>query len=276
MEAEKEISLIIVQEKTLEVMDYFAEFCRKHNLRYFIVGGTLLGAVRHKGFIPWDDDIDIAMPRKDYGRLLQLQNELDHPYQLRNSVTDPSVHFLFSKIENVETTKVEKANGEIFLGGIGIDIFPQDGLPDDMIKREKLIRKFEFYGLMRTYAGPVPMKTANQLVYKMLSKIIKICMSSRTYEQKLEQICTKYSYDDCATVRSFYGVYGAKETYRKDLHGDGCLLEFAGRQYTAPVQWDKYLTQMYGDYMTLPPVEKRVSPHDLEDISLDKSYRRQS
>lgn len=263
-----------IQLKTLEIMRYFDLFCKEHHLRYFIAGGTLLGAVRHRGFIPWDDDVDIAMPRADYDRLIGLRNTIESPYNLRNWESEDNLNFLFAKLEDTGTYKKEIDGQREYIGGISIDIFPQDGVPNDENIRSKYLRRFAFYKTLRDYDSDIECKTARQKLYKLISEILKKIKKIQHYETFLENMCRKYKYDECKYVRSYYGVYGAKETYEKALHGAGCLLEFEGLHFCAPLHWHEYLTQMYGDYMTLPPEEKRKTTHNMNDFSLTIGYRR--
>ncbi|MCC8015627.1 MAG: LicD family protein [Eubacterium sp.] len=261
-----------VQFCALDIMTNFANFCNTHNLRYFLDYGTLLGAVRHKGFIPWDDDIDISMPRKDYQRLIELKDQLPFPYQLRSWRTDDSVNFLFLKVENINTTKIESDNDSKYIGGISIDIFPKDGLPSDAKVQDKHIRKFYFYKTLRDYEKISSIHTLKQGAYKLLSFFIKKLQGIESYEVKLENLCNEYDYDSCDTSRNFYGTYGKRETYKKTCFGEGCALIFEGKEFIAPCCWDNYLNQIYGDYMKLPPEEKRCTTHNISSFSLTDSY----
>lgn len=246
-----------VQQCSLETLKYFASFCEANSIRYFIAGGTLLGAVRHNGFIPWDDDIDIAVPRKDYDKLILLRDKIAYPYLLRNALFDSEMKSMFSKLENVATTKVvDLENGCEYVGGLSIDIFPQDGVPEFSPLRYLHLKLFDI----------------------VLGRVVYPCMTKNTYRKHkrvkmLEKLSSLYSYDHSKYVRSYYGVYGDRETYEKALFGKGTQLLFEGVYFNAPEKWDKYLTQMYGDYMQLPPKEKQCTSHRYKLVDTEKPYK---
>lgn len=249
-----------IQQCQLETLKYFIGFCETHHIKYYVAGGTLLGAARHQGFIPWDDDIDLAIPREDYNKLLSLRDELKYPYVLRNAQYDPEMKSLFSKIENVATTKiVDLGQGKEYIGGLSIDLFPQDGVSDNILAQIAQIRFIEI--IMGKVVCPL-MNSDDEGMQRKRTKWLRI----------LERCCSFFSYYHSHTARSFYGVYGAKETYQRGLFGNGVSLPFAGIAVNAPEKWDAYLTQMYGNYMVPPPVEKRSTTHNYKKIDLNTSY----
>ena len=139
-----------LQKKELELFKAFARVCEKHGLRYFLVGGSALGAIRHKGFIPWDDDIDVGMPRKDYDKFMELQSEFEGtPYFIQNYKTDPCYVYNYGKLRDSSTTFIEYTYKNHRINhGVWVDIFPIDGFSKEMKPREKfkgkLLRKVWF------------------------------------------------------------------------------------------------------------------------------------
>ena len=261
-----------LQSYTNDILLYFAEFCEKNEIKYFLAGGTLLGAVRHDGFIPWDDDIDIAMPRGDFEKLISMRSEFDGRYILRYYRWDPDAYYSFLKVEDTQTTKIENVNDQFYYsGGVAIDIFPQDGLPR---KKHKMIIKFyEILFLMRNYKRLIRPKSKFFLFCKIASRVL---FGITSFDKIVACYAKKYPYEKCEYVRSFCGLYGEKETYRRELFGEGCLHCFEGREYPIPQHYHEYLTQMYGDYMKLPSEENRVSNHSNEVIDLHVGYKEQS
>ncbi len=261
-----------LQKYTKEILEYFADFCEANNLRYFLAGGTLLGAVRHKGFIPWDDDIDIAMPRSDYEKLISMRDKFDGRYILRYWRWEKDVYYSFLKVEDTCTTKIEDVDSKFkYEGGLGIDIFPQDGLPDDLDKQHRIIMGYHRLVAIRDYNRVFVNCKWKKYAVSFLNKVLFLVMP---FEIIVKRYTEKYPYDRSKYVRSFCGRYGEKETYLRELFGEGTTLLFEGRSYAAPLHYHEYLTQMYGDYMQLPPEEKRVSNHSNVYIDLNNGYNR--
>ncbi len=261
-----------LQKYTKGILEYFADFCERNNLRYFLAGGTLLGAVRHKGFIPWDDDIDIAMPRPDYEKLISMRDKFDGRYILRYWRWDKDVYYSFLKAEDTHTTKIEGINSKFkYVGGLSIDIFPQDGLPDDLAKQHRIVKNYYRMLAVRNYRVVFSGKRWKRLAVGILHKVL---FGMIPFESVVRNYVEKYPYDQSKYVRSFCGLYGEKETYRRELFGEEIAMSFEGRHYTVPLHYHEYLTQMYGDYMKIPPEEKRVSNHSNETIDLINGYRR--
>ena len=252
-----------------DILVYFADFCNKNDLRYYLGGGTLLGAVRHKGFIPWDDDIDIAMPRPDFEKLISMRSEFNGRYILRYRRWDKDAYYSFLKVEDTTTTKIENVNNRFkYLGGVSIDVFPQDGMPDDYRKQKRVIKNYNRIVALRDYQ----IVFSGKKIKWMIAILNKVFFAFFPFDFIVRKYASKYPYNESTYARSFCGLYGDKETYKKELIGDGSELAFEGRKYPVPLHFHEYLTRIYGDYMKLPPIEKRIPSHPNEIIDLSKGF----
>lgn len=247
----------------LDMMDKIHDICRSQNITYFIIAGTLLGAVRHKGFIPWDLDIDIAMPRQDYERFKEAcAMHLKEPYVYldhNNCRVYPRPHALISRTDTNVVTKYDRMNPKLMDLGIYIDIFPLDNAPDNLDLRRKQaqkllrIRKFKSYRIPYSYSHKKWKRNAHYAVSALLSWI-----PVRSINQYQQRQMTQYADQNTKCICSMASQYAyAKQCMDRGIYGTPVLLEFEGRKYYAPEQYTQYLTQLYGDYMQLPPVEKR-------------------
>ena len=255
----------------MDILAQFLRICGELNLRYYIIGGTLLGAVRHRGFIPWDDDIDVGMPRADYEVFLREgQKYLGNPYFLQTYLTDPEFTVNFAKIRNTNTTFLETSlRGRHMNHGVYIDIFPLDFYPDDRRTEKKLRLKNWFYSgrIAATfyYNQPLPLHSrvkhfACRLVHPSVSSVL---------QAREELFCFV---KNGSRVVNHCGAWGDKEIMPSQWYGEGCELEFEGLKVTGPKDYHNYLTQMYGDYMKLPPEEERKGHHYCDVIDLAKPY----
>lgn len=255
----------------LDIFARFLQVCEKMNLRYYILGGTLLGAVRHQGFIPWDDDIDVGMPREDYEIFLREgQKHLEAPYFLQTFRTDPEFTANFAKIRNSNTTFVETSlRGRKMNHGVYIDVFPLDFYPDDPQTERNLRRKNWFLtGRIAAtfyYSDKLPLKSRlKHLACKMLCPSVEKALQTR---DDLFRSVTAGS-----RIVNHCGAWGDREVVPTEWYADGCELEFEGLKVKGPKEYDKWLVQVYGDYMQLPPVEKRIGHHYCDIVDLHKSY----
>jgi len=256
-----------LQRVLLEIAFEVKRICEKHNFQYFLIGGTLLGAVRHKGFIPWDDDFDIVMPRKDYDSFIQTcSKELKSKYYLHCHETDPEYWQLNAKVRKNGTFLNEKAIMQINTHkGIFVDIYALDNAPNPsnniLIIQSKIVSYlseiiYRKRGLDLGVAPKIRMKITLLLVKALPIKIIA----------KLQRrIMTLYN--DQST--SYWVIYGGNsnpisKTVSKDKYLPYKELEFMEEKFKVPNDFNYILQKIYGDYMLLPSAENRVLPHATE------------
>ncbi|MDD7281952.1 LicD family protein [Floccifex sp.] len=264
-----------LKEIELNMLISFDEICQKHNLNYFLAGGTFLGAIRHKGFIPWDDDIDIGMPRKDYEKFCEYaKKELPNNLVLQNFETEPNCGLVFAKIRKKGTTLSEVYSHHIDMSqGVWIDIFPFDNVPDDEQERNKMKNKVLFYKNLYIikcgYKNPKPDSTLYKIMY-FICKIIVKFISKDWLICKLKSLMTKYNDTQTKYVYPYGGAYPKKDMLEYDLVSHLEKREFEHHEFLTCSDYDKYLKQLYGDYMQLPPEDKRTSGmHNIYEINIE-------
>ena len=248
------------------IMNELIPIFEEGHYKYYMLGGTLLGAVRHKGFIPWDDAIEIGMPREDYERFLKNVPIKLPEYLKLNTYWDDSPHqYYFSR--SVDTRHELKRTGSTVERNedVWIDIFPLDGMPDNVI-----IRRIHMWRLLYARAryhiatfDKVNLKRPNRpLSERMVIWVVKHTgigthSNPQKWLNKIDSLLKKYSIKDTNWVCNFMGQYKFKEMFPKSWYGKGNLYEFEGSQLMGPIEYDKVLTQQYGDYMT-PPQNKNA------------------
>lgn len=261
-----------LKEIELAVFKQFITVCEKLQLTYYLLGGTLLGAVRHKGFIPWDDDIDVGMPRKDYEVFLEKgQALLPKKYFIQTCYTDEQYALPFCKVRDCETTFVETWSSKSDINhGVFIDIFPLDFYPEEKREEKRFDRKYKWLTYCR-YKACVHMR--NDIFAKVKRFIINTAtcfVSARQSVKKMDALLK--STKESKRFGNLCGAWGKKEIGFVDWYGEGREVEFEGIKSVAPCKYELWLEQVYGDYMQLPPEEKRVGHHYTVLIDLEKSY----
>ncbi len=257
----------------LKIMDLFTEICQKNHLQYFLMGGTFLGAVRHKGFIPWDDDIDVGLPRDDYDRFCELaEDSLPDHYVFRNFAKGNETTIYFSRIEDTSFVIRDDSANIKRTRYAWIDIFPLDGMPNNGIIRNihKFILLYRRLALQYSNFSTVVNQDlpGRKGLEKLLIKVGNIIRPERFFDtqnclSKLDKALKKYRYSDSDYVVNFMGAYKFKEMFPRTIYEDLKEYPFEDKYYTAPKDYDTVLTQMYGDYMT-PPADMDKHKHHID------------
>lgn len=247
----------------LQMLEKFVDVCERHNLSYFMDGGTLLGAVRHKGFIPWDDDIDIIMPRKDYDRLWEIApEEFQYPYFLQTTLSENGFFRTHAQLRNSETTGFIKIDGEKKVNcGIFMDIFVLDNIPDNVI--EKRIFKYEIfirkkilaYQYDRKYKG---LSFKKKVFYKLVHTFFKVYPFKRFYK-KFNRTLARYQNKKTSLVGDITLIWRPNVQWPREWYDGYCLLEFEGLKLRAPLFYKEVLARQYGNYMKLPKNVKAMN-----------------
>ncbi len=276
-EKEKYMTLDEIHAEQIQMFKKITKYLDKNQLRYFICGGTLLGAIRHKGFIPWDDDIDILMPRPDYDKLQKLSIDFKiadnlelHSFEL-NNLNDP-----FCKIYNLDTEMEKYYSDDEYDNHMWIDIFPMDGLPDSQKKINKTFKKSLRYRQLlklrkvREEIMVKESKTYAKAIAKPFLKILIDLMPKKFYVRKIDKLCRKYPYDSANFVGGIAWGYGPQEALPREEVNKIVKVEFENMKVKTFSCWDKYLKNLYKDYMKLPPKDKRVA-HVMQIKKIERS-----
>lgn len=258
----------------IDLIDEFDKVCKKHNLTYYTIYGSLLGAVRHKGFIPWDDDFDVAMPRADYERFIKLSAEFKAPYFLQTPYTDPGCFYSYAKIRNSNTTGLSQMfQYNRFNQGIWITVFPLDRWDDEGgEERYYEIRKLATHNstFMRINNPHLDEKN-RQRVAEYLS-MNRDPMKDYEEIQRLASSCKDLNSKHVMTAVITMGRYSRKVLSAEDF-ASVVYMEFEGLTIPVPVGYDHYLSYGYGDYMKLPPLEERGKWHEGTIFEPDIPYK---
>lgn len=264
-----------LKRKLTAMLAWFHNFCLENDLTYYVLGGTALGAVRHEGFIPWDDDVDVGVPRADYERLKTFAAEIraNTNFVLEFPLENKDFPYSFAKLYDTGTVLVENARKPI-KRGIYLDVFPLDGVGNTKKEAVQLFNRVT--RLMRVRSVYTCVKKKRKFGVNFLISLAR-CMPSFVISEdklmkRLDRICKELPYEDCAYVGNLYGAWRAKEIAKKEWFGQPSLQKFEGLTVFAPRDCHSYLQHMYGDYMQLPPVEKRVTHHDYIEMDLNRSY----
>lgn len=253
----------------LDIAKEVKRICKKHNIQYFLNAGTLLGAIRHKGFIPWDDDLDIGMLRSEYEKFIKIApKELSKKYFLQTWDSDPYYAMPFAKIRLNGTKYVENNSRNVKLHqGIYIDIFPYDNIPDNRIKKKIQKYKAMFYWHLLLNKSGYDYVDKTQHIKYFLCFILKVLSNLFSYKKlhkDFYKTMTKYNFECTKNIVTFGGASSfEKETLKYEWVNKTEEKIFEDTVFLIPCMWDKYLTHFYGDYMTPPPEDKRYEGHSI-------------
>ena len=264
----------------IDVLSAFIRICEAQGLRYFCAGGTAIGAVRHQGMIPWDDDIDVFMPRPDYDRFLRLAaHSMPEGYEVLSPYATKDYPMYFAKMCNARTTLLENERIPCVFG-LYIDIFPLDGACDDVetCYREKrrfkrLMNKLEAVSTHNSFGEYVGLLTKRREWGRFAVKTVAFCCRSwlrRWLLKQMDSIAYGHDYVLSSRVVTYSGAYQRQEIYPKAWLETPQMFAFEGLMVNLPHDYDAYLRHFFGDYMTLPPVEQRASHHQKVFFDLDK------
>ena len=264
----RELELSEIKKIEFETLLHFKEYCEYHRIKYFLSNGTLLGAVKYKGFIPWDDDIDVFVPKGDFEKLISIYENTDK-FCLVTRQKDKRYIFPYAKLSNKET---EVKNGADFKIGLSIDIFPLEFFPDDRKAAIRLVRQ-SFYQLQMLCfsvahfeSGKSFFRTCVKYIVTAVAKLVGrnqwANLLNSTRKKTEEKSGEKYV--GCVA----WPVYGEREIIPAEVFSDTVLVEFEGELFPAPVGYDIYLRSLYGDYEMDPPLEKQKTHHSFKAYKL--------
>ena len=258
-----------VKKIQIEILDVVSSFCDENSIKYWLDSGTLLGAIRHKGYIPWDDDIDIGMLREDYDRFSALFNANNQKYRFVCVENTEDFYTPFGKVIDTATILYEPDKRGSKLA-INIDIFIYDNAPDDdrIVKRMYNRRdRLLLVALFSRGAQILPNDSGLRVLAKYLTHFLCKPFSCRKLVLKAVDNSKRYSRFETRRVGNFTAV--SRIAVDKRVFDSFIDVEFEGKMYKAPVGYDEWLTDFYGDYMQLPPKDKQVSHHLYEAYLID-------
>ena len=252
-----------IEKIRLDVADALKDFCNEYGLTYYLSGSTLLGAIRHRGFIPWNNTMSIMLKREDYDLLVRIFNEKsiekNSPLRLFTYLDNDEYGFAYGKITDVDTILVQDG-GEGDGLGVGIKVFPIDGVGKTLAQAEKTVKKAQYYhALLRLKAH----KTHTQKFYsagkikRFKQKLRSKFITRKGIIKKIENLLRKEKLDSSAYAGVIISNFGAKAIVEKDIFLSTVTVPFEDRQYTTIAQYDKYLNAIFGDYMSLPAEKER-------------------
>lgn len=265
-----EIDVNELKKIQIDILDYFDSFCKKNNIHYWLDYGTLLGAIRHKGYIPWDDDIDIGMLREDYNKAEKLFNtQADGLFIFKTPQNDKTYCYPFGKLIQTNTVLDEYGSKGIKTG-VYIDVFPYDNAPDNKNITQRMFRKRDMLGRIRRLQLPMRdgLSVSKKIIFRSMSIIMKL-IPRNIINKAIDNNARRSEKVETQSVGSFTDTYTDVYTSKyilvpKQVFRELSEAEFEQKKYPVPANYDFWLRSLYGDYMTLPPVEKRVAHHVFE------------
>lgn len=256
----KYLTLEEIQGELLSMLKVAGPWFREHGIRYSLSDGSLLGAVRHKGFIPWDDDLDIYMPRPDYERWLALADDFTAATGFGvMSFRNGSYHYPFSKMTNPAIRAQEASVEGAYEGYLWIDVFPIDGVPDDEDEYRSLLRYRHLRIKLINLALTKGSRNKAKATFKVITQpLFRLFVDPVKMARQVDERCKQTSFEIASRVACpVYGFAFAGKSIPREGFEKTVMLPFGDTEQPCMSCWDEYLTKSYGDYMQLPPEEKR-------------------
>ncbi len=260
-----------LQLRLLDILMVIHRMCVDHGLKYYLVDGSLIGAVRHKGFIPWDDDMDIAMPRADYEALIAHSREwLPEPYEFVCAENDPKYPLHFGKVQDAGTTLIERPH-LYYLGGVYVDVFPIDGAPENRLVQRLYQLKYNYLRKALYFLFRDPYRHGHGPSC-WLPLLMRRMYTLPGLQAKIKRHMMKYPLETSRLAAVNHNDGLGSMVDKETVLGDPTPVEFEGQMVWGMRDNDAYLTQLFGDYMTPPPADK-IHQHNFYLMDLEKPYR---
>lgn len=263
----REVSSTELKQLAVNILSEIDSICRSNSIRYTLIFGTLLGAVRHKGFIPWDDDVDIAMPRPDYKRFVEYCRDNKTTFGFISSECSHTYGRLFAKAYD-QTTRLDINDSSLVDNHVGVyvDIFPVDGFGDSIEEAESIYDKTAIYrGLLNARCWRKFIKSKTHKWYheplRFCAFVVSRFISMRKLVEKIDSVTNSLSFENSKFASILSSAYRKKDIIEKSVYENYIDIEFEGHSFKCIRDFDHYLSHVYGDYMKLPPVEKRATHH---------------
>ncbi len=265
----RKLSIEEAKKIELDILDFIDSFCKENGINYCINYGTLIGAIRHKGFIPWDDDIDLSMTRENYERFIQLFSEKQSRYQILSLETDNQYFNNFIKIVDPTTKIIDTRNTKTYDSGIFIDIFPMDTFNDrkvvDICYKLESFKLLSFSKHKNIVYGDSKLKDLIRTLFWFLLRPV----SPRFFANQIEKQIQKYRVEDGKYIAFIPSKLKEKEIFPRDMFDELIEIPFEHLVLPAPKRFDVVLKQFYDNYMTVPPKEKQIYSHEFEAYKLE-------
>lgn len=262
----KQIPLEEIQNKLYAMMCYVDQFCIEHQIKYYMLGGTALGARRHEDFIPWDDDIDIGMLREDYEKFISLRSQLEGNFEFKNYRVNKKCDSVITRLYFYNTEIDNPAiKHSWFDKRMYFDIFPLDYVPADVQKQDT--QKHQLLKLKKLIWWSMPFKHNSNIIKRTVAEVIHMCLLPwhNYFLRKMDRIMAEQGKENACGICSMASQYSyEKQNMLMEIYGDPVRYKFRDSYFCGPEKIDTYLAQLFGpDFMQVPPVEKRRMGFDI-------------
>ena len=262
-----EISIDELKKIQLDILKKVDDFNKKNKINYSLYFGSLLGAVRHQGYIPWDDDIDLMMPRRDYEKFIKNFELCQSKYKIKNSDNDNNFYSQYTKIFDPKTRLIENANVNYNIG-VNIDLFPIDGLPKNSVTRIIFLSTLKLLHsilIIKSIKLRVGERTSLKFLILLLLKGLTFWIPRKLTSKTINTLIKKYSFEKSEFVmHTCFSQFKLKDKFHRKIFQKFKVRNFEGLLVSSISNEDLFLTSQYGDYMKLPPINKRVTHHDFK------------